>query len=385
MDRSGWSFEARLGVIMVAALFLGTKGGISRGSSSPACRACAVWNRIAIVIAFASVVVLARLLDRLRVVIHRRHWVRPQLAFASLLVVVLLVGVLDQASPAEMPDSKANAKQWHADAAFVASIERQLPKKAMVFQLPVADFPEHSAIERLSGNDMIKEGYLHSKSLRWSAGGVRGRDGEWQFPASLLSMRDLARGVLAMDSPGSRSIATASPTTATTRCARLEQVLGRPIAENGDRLLAWDLRPAASTLLGDMSAAARRSLAEEMLDAPLLYLSTDVDSITSRGDIHAVCAEGVFTLVNPGKHTQHERLDIRFKQRNSLAESGALTIDGRRVPITVDNDIRRVPVDVPPGTTKINISVDTPDVRCQSTPLNTLPSISAHLVPVHAP
>ena len=62
-----------------------------------------------------------------------------------------------------------------------------------------------------------------------------------------------------------------------------------------------------------------------------------------------------------------------------------MTIDGRRVPITVDNDIRRVPVDVPPGTTKINISVDTPDVRCQSTPLNTLPSISAHLVPVHAP
>ena len=30
-DRSGWSFEARLGVIMVAALFSGTKGGISRG------------------------------------------------------------------------------------------------------------------------------------------------------------------------------------------------------------------------------------------------------------------------------------------------------------------------------------------------------------------
>ena len=302
MDRSGWSFEARLGVIMVAALFLGTKGGISRVAEltglqgvrgvQPHCDRHRVRERRR-----------ARgLLDRLRVVIHRRHWVRPQLAFASLLVVVLLVGVLDQASPAEMPDSKANAKQWrHADAAFVASIERQLPKKAMVFQLPVADFPEHSAIQRLSGNDMIKEGYLHSKSLRWSAGGVRGRDGEWQFPASLLSMRDLARGVLAMDSPGSRSIATASPTTATTRCARLEQVLGRPIAENGDRLLAWDLRPAASTLLGDMSAAARRSLAEEMLDAPLLYLSTDVDSITSRGDIHAVCAEGAFTLVNPGE------------------------------------------------------------------------------------
>ena len=31
------------------------------------------------------------------------------------------------------------------------------------------DFPEHGAVEQLSAHDLIKEGYLHLKTLRWSA------------------------------------------------------------------------------------------------------------------------------------------------------------------------------------------------------------------------
>ena len=99
--------------------------------------------------------------------------------------------MLDQALPgADAEPAGPASSLWRSDGAFVAALERRLPKDAMVFQLPVVDFPEHSAIERLSAHDLIKEGYLHSKTLRWSAGGVRGRDGEWQWPASLLPTRD---------------------------------------------------------------------------------------------------------------------------------------------------------------------------------------------------
>jgi hypothetical protein len=38
-------------------------------------------------------------------------------------------------------------------------------------------------------------------------------------------------------------------------------------------------------------------------------------------------------------------------------------------------------VDVPPGTTKIAISVGTPGARCPSAPLDSLPSVSATLRP----
>ena len=63
-------------------------------------------------------------------------------------------------------------------------LERRLPHGAMVFQLPVTDFPEHGAGHRMSDHDLIKETYLHSTTLRWSAGGIRGRSTEWQWPAS---------------------------------------------------------------------------------------------------------------------------------------------------------------------------------------------------------
>ena len=197
-DRRGWSFEARLGLIMVAALLIGMKGGLSRALEYTGLQGVRAWNRIAIVIGFAAIVVLARLLDRVRVRIYRRHWRRPRMVLASLLVIVVAVGVLDQTAPAMMPNPSSVAALWHADGAFVASMERQLPKDAMVFQLPVVDFPEHGAVQQLSAHDLIKEGYLHSKTLRWSAGGVRGRDGEWQWPASLLPMRQLLRGVIAI-------------------------------------------------------------------------------------------------------------------------------------------------------------------------------------------
>jgi len=152
-ERGGWALEARLGIVIVAALVLATKGGLSRPLELVGLEGVRAWTRIAIVVAFASVVVFARLLDRLRVVIRRHHWPRPRLAFTAILASVLVLGVLDQASPAQMPDPRANARRWRSDAAFVAALERTLPKNAMVFQLPVVDFPEHSAIERLSGSD----------------------------------------------------------------------------------------------------------------------------------------------------------------------------------------------------------------------------------------
>ena len=53
------------------------KGGVSRALEFMGLQGVRAWSRIAIVVAFASIVVFARLLDRLRVVIRRRHWRDP--------------------------------------------------------------------------------------------------------------------------------------------------------------------------------------------------------------------------------------------------------------------------------------------------------------------
>ena len=379
-DRRGWSLESRLGIVMVAALFLAMKGGVSRALELTGLQGVRAWSRIAIVVAFASIAVFARLLDRMRVALRRRR-LSPRVAWVAMLVAVLLLGVLDQTSPASTPDARVHERAWKADDAFVHSIEHVLPDQAMVFQLPVVDFPEHSAIERLSADDLIKEGYLHSDSLRWSAGGMRGRDGEWQWPASLLPARDLLRGIIAMGFTGLTLDREGFPDDADSELRQLSGLLGNPIATEGNRLVAWDLRPVTSTLLGAMSARGRRTLAREMLDAPLLYLSTDNDPIASRGDRHDICGAGTLSLVNPGPRPSRRDLEITFTERTSSARRGHVTVDGRRVAIAAGRRANVIPVNVAPGTTKVKISVTTPGVRCRSVPSDFLPSVSATLVP----
>jgi phosphoglycerol transferase len=297
-----------------------------------------------------------------------------------------VLGVLDQASPLLMPNAGASARanSWRADDAFVASMQRQLPHGAMVFQLPVVDFPEHGSVERMSAHDLIKESYLHSQTLRWSTGGVRGRDGEWQWPASALPMRDLLRGVTAMGFSALMLDRYGFRDNGAKQLREIRALLGDPIATRGGRLAAWDLRPAQSSLLRGMSAAGRRALAQQMLDAPRLYMSTDVDPLTNRGETHEICAAGSITLVNPGAHHVRSVLHIKFRQRESAASHGSVAIGARSVPITAYTHVNVIPLDVSPGVTEIKVSVVTPGVRCRSVPDSSLAQISVELLPESA-
>ncbi len=60
---------------------------------------------------------------------------------------------------------------------FVDRIEASLPKGAMIFQLPYVSYPESAGYFRSGGYDHLRP-YLHSSSLRWSFGAVRGREGD---------------------------------------------------------------------------------------------------------------------------------------------------------------------------------------------------------------
>jgi phosphoglycerol transferase len=298
------------------------------------------------------------------------------------LAVVLVVGLLDQASPALMPDAQGRARLWRADGAFVASLEHQLPDNAMVFQLPVVDFPEHGTTVQMAAHDLIKEGYLHSTTLRWSAGGMRGRDGEWQWPASALPTRDLLRGVTAMgfsalmlDRYGYRRRGVA-------QLHELKALLGTPIATRGDRLVAWDLSAARTSLIGRASAHDQRALSRRLLDAPRLYLSTDVEPIVDRGGRHAICASGSLSLENPTRTRRRRELVIKFDAQSSAARRGYLTIHGHRTPISADRRVNHISVALRPGTTRVGIAVSTPGLRCASAPLDALPSVSARVRPI---
>jgi len=326
------------------------------------------------------------LLDRLRVALarprdHARR-VIPRAVWATGGALIIVLGALDQASPALLPKPQDRAALWRRDGAFVSTIERRLPKNAMVFQLPVADFPEHGAVEELSAHDLIKEGYLHSKTLRWSAGGIRGRSGEWQWPAFDLSTRMLVRGLAAIGFSAITVDRNGFADHGDHRVALLTTLLGPPIADDGMHLLAWDLRPAASTLLAGLGDQQRHRVALHMLDAPRIYLSTDVDPIRNRGKSQPICATGTALIVNPSHHRTDVRLRVTLTPKGVVKPVAHVTLQGRTFATPVAPPPREFHVSVAPGTTSVGIRIETPEVRCGSVQLDELTTVSVSL-PTH--
>jgi hypothetical protein len=294
---------------------------------------------------------------------------------------VLVVGLLDQTSAALLPQPTTIAKAWHADGAFVRRLEHRLPRDAMVFELPVTDFPEHGAGHRMSDHDLIKETYLHSTTLRWSAGGMRGRSTEWQWPAAALKMRNLLRGLIAMGFTGVLLDRFGYADDARHQVHSIRKWLGPAIDREDHRLLVWDLRRASPALRAGLDdPAVRARVRRRMLDAPRLYLDAAASPITDRGDPHAVCRDARVQLVNPARHRQTVELVLTLTRGHSDTTAGAIRIDGRRTPLVVDGETR-LRVSLSPGITRAPIRVRNPGVRCDNVERDDLPTIAAKLRP----
>jgi phosphoglycerol transferase len=102
-------------------------------------------------------------------------------AAAQLTAAVLcIVALWDQVPRTPAPgDTAAIARQIAADRDFVARMEAALPPDAMVFQLPIMEFPESPA-PGVPPYDHFRP-YLFAKNLRFSYGSMKGRQREqWQ-------------------------------------------------------------------------------------------------------------------------------------------------------------------------------------------------------------
>ena len=110
---------------------------------------------------------------------------------ASMLALLAVVIVFwDQApDPPTMKERQAIASQIESDREIVEKIESSLPAGAMIFQIPIMDFPE-SPVPGLSPYDHLRP-YLYSKHLRYSFGSMKGRkDTQWQKDLSKLSLEN---------------------------------------------------------------------------------------------------------------------------------------------------------------------------------------------------
>jgi hypothetical protein len=114
-------------------------------------------------------------------------------------LVALLAGVLalaDQLPPRRSAaDTSRTAATVASDAMLVRSLETALPAGAMLFQLPVVDFPEGPRIHRATDYEHLRP-YLHASQLRFSYGSDKGGAREaWQRRAEALEPEALADGL----------------------------------------------------------------------------------------------------------------------------------------------------------------------------------------------
>jgi phosphoglycerol transferase len=229
-----------LSLLNLAAVLLGTVGGIGSLIAigiSPMIRG---YNRISVFVAFLAFLAVFRALDRLHA-----FWRKPRLAWV-MAAGLLAVGLYDQTTAAFVPDYDKTGSLFRSDAEYVGQIEQQLPQGAMVFQLPYAPFPEGPNVGKMGGYEHFR-GYLHSTFLRWSHGSMRGGEGDrWLRDVAAQAVPDIVDTVARAGFAGiwvdrrGYVHAAASPE------ADLSRVLGvEPIVNSDGTLAFYRLRPVA--------------------------------------------------------------------------------------------------------------------------------------------
>ena len=170
----------KLSLLNLSGVLLGVIGGFGSLFAyfiSPQIRA---YNRISIYIGFFAIMAFFFSFEDLFRNVKKTK--KSNLLFLVLLAVILIAGILDQ-TPSFYPTgmtSRSFKESYRREADFIRQVETAVPAGTMIFQLPYVPCPENPPVNKMKDYDHFRA-YLHSESLRWSYGTIKGRmtDG-WQ-------------------------------------------------------------------------------------------------------------------------------------------------------------------------------------------------------------
>jgi phosphoglycerol transferase len=354
---------SQLSWLNAAAVLLATVGGFGALVSliiSPKIRA---YNRISIYIAFFALFAVALLLEH----ISRRYFSGPgrQAVFGGLLALALVAGVWDQTSPRFIPDYERLQAEHRQDAEFVSQLEAKLPPGAMVFQLPVASFPEHPKIHKLNDYDLAK-GYLHSRQLRWSYGAIKQRESDvWQKLVAAKPAKEMVETLALAGFSGLYLDRFGYADNGAQLEAELAGLLGAPpLVSANERLAFFDLSPAQQRLRETYSAPEWEARRDEALH-PLLLLwqngFSDAESTPEKS--WRWCAnEGRLEIVNRSPHPRRVTLETTFAAGRTAQLRIESALFSEQLPINFAGVPYTKPLTIPPGTHTIHFFCDAPRI-----------------------
>lgn len=180
-----------LSILNITALLLSITGGFNSFVSHILRYKIRGYERMNNFIAFFSIFVILILIQKFyeRYICNKQTQpirigsvnLRPQrITYYIVIFLILAAGLYDQAGKGSTPEYDSVKKKYMHDKQFVGRIEQVLPPGSMVFQLPYVSYPETKFPYKMIDYDHFRC-YLHSKTLRWSYGTVKGRTGDkWQ-------------------------------------------------------------------------------------------------------------------------------------------------------------------------------------------------------------
>ena len=313
------------------------------------------WNRMSLLIAFFSLSTVALLLDGGARRLARRHpGSGGRVLAGALLVGVLVLGAADETSSYFVPTYEKDAREWRSDATFVRQIEARMGRGAAIFELPYVPFPEGygsisttiSAPNTTFGTTYeLGRGYIHSKSLRWSYGAMKGRAADWQ---SQLAAKPLYLSLAAAADTGFQGLWVDPHGYATKVRKRLapllEKLLGAaPLLSPAHDLLFFDLRPFASSLARLHTAAQLAALRFATL-YPLRIACETSDGLA---------------LINPSRSTRTATLSMDLSVGAEGPTKLLVHYPGgavQAVPSTGAKIALQARLSLPPGTSAVSFS-----------------------------
>ncbi len=177
-----------LAVLNIFGILLGTTSGLGMLFSLLVTPQIRCQNRVSVYLAFFSLACVALLLqsmwDRVLTTGRGEHLKR------GLLVGLVCAALWEQHPQRCRYDFPGVRQDWERDADFVKSIEAAAPAGAMILQLPYMTFPESAPVGQLDSYQSLRLA-LHSSSLRWSGGAMRGREADnWRRQVDELPLEE---------------------------------------------------------------------------------------------------------------------------------------------------------------------------------------------------
>ena len=346
-------------VILAGAFLLATVGGLGMVIALGGFTEIRAWGRMAVLIGLVGLAGFALVLENL---VSRLAGKWRSIVRAVVLGGALVVGLLDQVPGNARPAYAANEARRDVDLAFIAQMGDELDAGSSVFQMPVVTFPENGpAFAMPDYAEMI--GYLlDDRGLRWSYGGVKGRESVWQrtwmtqpVPLRLAGLATAGFDALYIDRTG---FADGGATLEATARAMLQTPRG---ASADGRLVWYDLRPLAAQLRA-LEGFAPATVAAAVT-RPLLMLP-HAGVYGPEGPARWFSRSGRFEIVDESGSSA----DVRLRGR-VVGPSGST--------VTLRAGGRDAVVDLAPDGAPIDITVPLVDGRAEVEFVTTAPQVVA--------